>query len=371
MGKNFENFLQLKLLSSIEGIGLKTISILLSEFEDANSIINASKDRLLSITELPTNAAKKILHFDFSNTKLISFFSDIYNQSLGLGIKIITYYCPEYPKNLKNIYAPPSVLYTLGNGSLSNRNMISIVGTRNNSAYGKIQTEELTRELAQNGITIVSGMAKGIDTIAHKTALENYTQTIAVIGSGLDIIYPAENKILFNQIQENGLIISEFELGTKPDAGNFPRRNRIISALSLGTLVVETKKKGGALQTANLALEQGKEVFALPGNVSSPNSEGTNMLIQNGSAKLITTANDILVELDLSDLKINKKIPEAPISLSFFEEKIFENLSFEPTHIDKIAYLTKLSIQDCLTNLLIMEMKGIVQQLPGKTFSKS
>lgn len=371
MGNNFKSFLRLKLLSSIEGIGLKTINVLLSEFKTIDALINAGTGRIMSVPELTPLAAKKISNFNFENKQLVAAYTDLYEKTLSLGINIVTYYCNNYPAQLKNIYDPPLVLYTLGNYDLDYSNSVSIVGTRNNTVYGKIQTEQITKELVANNITIISGMAKGIDTIAHKTALQYSGNTAAVIGSGLDIIYPSENKKLFADIKNNGLIISEFDLGAKPDAGNFPKRNRIISALSLGTVVIETRKKGGALHTANLALEQGKEVFAVPGNIGSINSEGTNQLIQNGSAKLVTNAKDILVEIDSSYKEKKSVSPKPEIALSLFEQKIFDTFEFDFQHIDKIAATTGLSVQDCLTNLLLLEMKGLVTQLPGKNFRKT
>lgn len=371
MGKNFESFLRLKLLSSIEGIGLKTINILLAEFDTIDSLLNASKGKIMSIPELTPNAAKKIINFNYQNKNLIQNFSDLYKETESLGINIITYFCKDYPTQLKNIFDPPLILYTSGTYPLDFDNSLSIVGTRNSSVYGKMQTEKITKELVENGIKIISGMAKGIDTIAHKTAIQNSGKTLAVIGSGIDVIYPAENRALFTDIQNNGLIISEFDIGTKPDAGNFPKRNRIISALSLGTLVIETRKKGGAMQTAALALDQGKEVFAVPGNVGSPNSEGTNNLIQKGTAKLVTNATDILDELNLYNHNKSVKLVKPMVSLSLFEEKIYSKLNYDFTHIDKISLETGLNIQDCLANLLILEMKGLVAQLPGKNFRKS
>ena len=210
---------------------------------------------------------------------------------------------------------------------------------------------------------------RGIDSTAHFSALKNNGRTIAVIGSGLDIIYPAENKKLFNQIAENGVIISEFPLGTIPNAENFPKRNRIISGISLGTLVIETAITGGAMQTARLALDQNREVFAIPGNLGVRQSEGTNLLIQRGEAELIKNAEDILIELELK-LKpiLGKNIPKQQKDLTIFEEKIYNCLLNEPLHIDKIAEKTEQSTSDCLVHLLSLEFKGLVKQLPGKMF---
>jgi DNA processing protein len=245
------------------------------------------------------------------------------------------------------------------------------VGTRGPSNYGIIQCEKVVEDLARQNITIVSGLARGIDSIAHRTALKNGGRTIAIIGSGLDVIYPPENKKLFNEIAEKGDIISEYPLGTKPDAQNFPKRNRIISGLSLGCLVVETAITGGAMQTAAFALDQNREVFAIPGNLGVRQSEGTNMLIQKGEAKLVRNAEDILVELELK-LKpvIGKNIPKPTVELNLFEEKILNSLDGEPLQIDNISSITQLSTSECLVHLLSLEFKGLVKQMPGKIFSR-
>jgi len=261
------------------------------------------------------------------------------------------------------------LLYTRGKFVDSDDYSIAVVGTRQPTNYGKIQAEKIVTDLVAQNITIVSGLARGIDSVAHTSALKNNGRTIAVIGSGLDVIYPAENKKLFNEIKEKGVIISEFNLGTIPNAENFPKRNRIISGLTLGTLVIETAITGGAMQTARLALDQNREVFATPGNLGVKQSEGTNILIQRGEAELVINAEDILTELELK-LKpiIGKNIPKPHKDLSIFEANIYNCLFNEPLQIDKIAEITNLSTSDCLVNLLSLEFKGMVKQLPGKMF---
>ncbi len=206
--------------------------------------------------------------------------------------------------------------------------------------------------------------------MAHHAALKNNGKTIAVIGSGMDVIYPPENKKLFDEIAEKGAVISEFKPGTKPDAQNFPRRNRIISGLSLGCIVIETGLNGGAMQTAALSLDQGREVFAVPGNLGIRQAEGTNMLIQKGEAKLITSAEDVLVELNLKLKPLpGENIPRHQVELTLFEEKLINVLTGEPIQIDKISSLAGLSTSDCLVHLLSLEFKGLVKQLPGKMFA--
>lgn len=213
-------------------------------------------------------------------------------------------------------------------------------------------------------------MARGIDSIAHSSALKSKGRTIAVIGSGLDVIYPPENRKLFDKISENGAVISEFSLGTKPDAQNFPRRNGIISGLSLDVIVVETGATGGAMQTAAFALDQNREVFALSGNVGVKQSEGTNLLIQKSEAELLISAEDVITELELK-LKpvLGKNIQKQHIVLTLFEEKIMNVMNSEPLHIDKISSLANLTTSDCLVNLLSLEFKGLIKQLPGKMFA--
>ncbi|MCO6473429.1 MAG: DNA-processing protein DprA [Melioribacteraceae bacterium] len=282
---------------------------------------------------------------------------------------LIFYWDPSFPKILKRIYSPPIMLYIKGNLQKLYGDSLSVVGTRMPSSYGKSVAANIVKDLAQSNVNIVSGLARGIDSIAHSTTLKNDGKTIAVIGSGLDVIYPPENKKLFEAISENGAVISEFPLGTKPDAPNFPRRNRIIAGLSLGTLVIETKIKGGALLTAEQAFSNNREVFAVPGNIGSSKSEGTNYLIKRNIAKLVTSAQDILEELNIKPPSKQKKISHyIDLNLNVFEEKILSVLGDNLVHIDKISEKTQLSQQECMTNLLTLEFKGLVKQEPGKLF---
>ncbi len=372
MGKlTFEQLVDLFLLLSIDKIGPSRIRSLLSKFKNFKNIFNASLSELQETEGISQELGKRI---KISYEKRNSLIPIVENQLIRLNklnAKLISIWDNEYPALLKKIYDPPILLYIKGSFLEKDNYSIGAVGTRNPTNYGKIQTEKIIADLAQQGITIVSGMARGIDSIAHETALKNGSRTIAVIGSGLDVIYPPENKNLYKKISENGVIISEFPLETKPDAPNFPRRNRIISGLSLGVIVFETAINGGAMQTARLALDQNREVFAVPGNLGVKQAEGTNLLIQRGEAELITNAEDVLNELQLK-LKpvIGKNIPKPDIDLSVFEEKIL-NVLIEngELHIDKISEKANLSTSDCLVNLLTLEFKGLVKQLPGKVFS--
>jgi len=368
---SFDQLSDLYLLLSIEKVGSTRIRSLLQKFKNFNNIFVSSLNEIANIEGIGLELAKRI--------KLAKQNQDVIKKSLEsqlkklkkLNAEIITYWDKEYPSLLKKIYDPPLILYIKGKFSEKDDYSIAAVGTRNPTNYGKIQTERFISELSKQGITIVSGLARGIDSIAHQTALKNGGRTIAIIGSGLDVIYPPENKNLFNKISENGVIISEFQLGTKPDAPNFPRRNRIISGISLGVIVFETAINGGAMQTARFALDQNREIFAIPGNLGVRQSEGTNLLIQRGEAKLVVNSEDILNELQIK-LKpiIGKNIPKPQNDLNVFEEKIL-NLLIEngQLHIDKISELTNFSTSDCLVSLLTLEFKGMVKQLPGKIFS--
>lgn len=368
--KNLQIYSSLKLLLSIDGFGPRKILNLISKFKSLNNVFNTNFSSLLQVHGFNEISANKLLkQLDKFDSIKKECTTELENLS-EINARVLTYFDEEYPSLLKEIYNPPLILYVKGNVNGVYDSTIAVVGTRSPTNYGKIQTEKIVKDLCEKGITIVSGLARGIDSAAHNTTLKSDGKTIAVIGSGLDVIYPPENKKLFNAILENGLVVSEFALGTKPDAVNFPKRNRIISGLALGTLVVETKLNGGAMQTAAFALDQNREVFAVPGSLGINQSEGTNLLIQKGNAKLITNAEDILVELNLKlKPEVGINIPKPNIDINLFEEKILQTIEKEPKHIDEIALKTEISTPDCLVNLLSLEFKGLVKQLPGKVFS--
>jgi len=286
------------------------------------------------------------------------------------GVRVITIFDNNYPKLLKEIYNPPALLYFKGNlKAITNEFILAIVGTRKISPYGRQITPEITKELAQNGLTIVSGLALGVDALAHESTLEVGGQTVAVLGSGLarQNIYPVSNRYLANKIvSQDGALISEFPLHMLPLKYNFPIRNRIISGLSLGTLVIEAGLDSGALITARYALEQNREVFAIPGNIYSPSSIGPNNLIKLG-AKLITQANDILEALNLNQattyLETKKIIPETKE-----EEILLKFLTKEPIHVDKLINQSGLDTATVNSTLLMMEIKGKVKNLGGANY---
>ena len=368
---NFEELVYLKALLEIEGLGPAKILNLISKFHSPKNVFVKGLSSLSKTELISTILSKRII----SKSKRIKDVREKLERELESlnkhKFRLITYFDKEYPEILKNIYFPPILLYLNGIPEEKDYQSVAIVGTRTPTPYGKGITEKISGELSEQKVTIVSGLARGIDSIAHRTALKYYNRTISVIGSGLDKIYPPENKNLAEQISENGAVISEYPLGTNPDAQNFPRRNRIISGLSLGTLVIETRLNGGAMQTAAYALEQNREVFAVPGNLDVKQSEGTNILIQKGEAKLVKNAEDILIELDLKlKPEVGRNIPKPSVDLNMFEEKILNVLNHEPMQIDKISEASTLSTSDCLVNLLSLEFKGLVKQLPGKQFSK-
>jgi len=277
------------------------------------------------------------------------------------SITALTWNDADYPPLLQSISDPPFVLYVRGALLPRDEWAVAIVGTRNASIYGKESARMLARGLASGGVTIVSGLAMGIDTQAHRTAIEAGGRTIAVLGSGVDIIYPRRNRDLATKIIETGAIVSEFPVGTRPDAGNFPRRNRIISGLSLGVIMVEGAAQSGARITINYALEQGRETFAVPGNILSRGSEGPNRLIQRG-AKLVTGIGDVLEELNLTMVAEHAEaqtiIPDSPI-----EAAILAQLSAEPIHIDELGQRTGISAAELSGTLTMMELKGQVRQV--------
>ncbi|MDH3251283.1 MAG: DNA-processing protein DprA, partial [Ignavibacteria bacterium] len=281
---------------------------------------------------------------------------------------------PRYPENLRKIYDPPPFLFVRGTLASDDRYAVAMVGTRSPSAYGTRMAERFAEGLAGLGIPVVSGLARGIDTIVHETTVHAGGRTLAVIGSGIDVVYPAENRTLFERISEEGAIVSEFEMGTKPDAGNFPRRNRIISGMTLGTLVVETGIQGGAMITAGTALDQNREVFAVPSPVTDRRPSGTNQLIREGKALLVESVDHIITELGprlKGLLNTDARTPPIPLQLTLFEQQLFDAVTDDPLHVDVIAERAGIAIADALVHLLALEFKGAIRQLRGKLFVRT
>ena len=291
------------------------------------------------------------------------------------GCKIITIRDESYPTNLKAIYDPPQLLYVKGDLLPGDSLAVSIVGTRSATDYGRAMAEQISNQLAARGVTVISGMAYGIDTAAHTGALNGGGRTIAVMGNGLDVIYPARNLKLLEKIVDSGAAVSEFPMGMKPLRNNFPRRNRVVSGMSLGTLVVEAPKRSGALITAGYALNQNREVFAVPGRIDWEMSGGAHDLIKQG-AKLVESVEDILDELPeraiepftKEDIEIAEEKME--LQLSDDEKTIWKAVSSSPIHIDDISRQSGLPSYKVSASLVMLELKGLVQQSAGKMFTK-
>lgn len=283
------------------------------------------------------------------------------------GFDAISWHDPRYPFRLKHSSAPPPLLYLMGSLDKRDERAVSIVGTRRPSDYGKQMTGEIARGLAQAGICIVSGLAYGIDRIAHEAALDAGGRTLAVIAGGLDRLYPADHRGLARKIAERGAVIAELPLGAKPVPDNFPRRNRIIAAISLATVVTEAKAKSGTRTTVSAALEEGRAVFALPGSAKSAESEGPHEMIRSGRAKLAASASDILEDLELdapaAQPELVDAMPDDPV-----ESAIFSALGAEPLHIDELCRASDVPAQQASAALAMLELKGMVRQIGAMTY---
>lgn len=360
-----ESLIQWLGLKSVPGVGNRLFLHLIEHFESPKKVFSAPRRELLKVEGVSDRLVPVIQRY-----KIPRGVKEDLSLAQKNGVKIITFSDPDYPSLLRHIHDPPPVLYVRGKLHGDSLN-IAIVGSRNPTLYGRTVTERLSGDLAQRGFTVVSGMARGIDAAAHTGALATEGKTVAVLGSGMGTIYPAENKRLFYQIAESGAVISEFPFLTPPEAHNFPVRNRIISGLSLGTVIVEATHRSGSLITARLAAEQGREVFAVPGSITSFKSMGTHRLIKQG-AKLVEHVEDILEELNLDQPIPSIDTKEKPaIPLTPEEKKILNELSPYPIHIDKLVRNLSLSAAQVSSLLLQLELKGLVTQSPGKLFTRS
>jgi DNA processing protein len=349
-------------LSLVPEVGPLISKKLLAVFGSPQYIFEAGIKDLLSVKGLGLGRAESIKRFnrwDIVDRQL--------EESTKKNIRIIHCNDAAYPSVLRDVEGTPVVLYMKGEYQPEDRYAIAVVGSRKHTGYGEAVTQRISGELASAGFTIVSGMARGIDTLSHKSALAAGGRTIAVLGSGLDVYYPAENKGLMGRITESGCAISEFAPGTLPNKENFPRRNRLISGLSLGVLVVEAVNSSGSLITARYAVEQNKEVFAVPGNITSVNSEGTNALIRQG-ATLVLETNDIIEELAPVLKGYIKTENRKTAALTDDENRLCSNLSREPKHVDSLSREIKVPVHKILELLLSLELKGIVRQSGGKRF---
>ncbi|MEW6108545.1 MAG: DNA-processing protein DprA [Nitrospirota bacterium] len=349
-------------LSLVPDVGPIMSKRLLAMMGEPENIFNAGIKDLLSVRGLNKEKAENIKNFRLWDG--IEKHIKVINKK---GIKVIGFNDPRYPAVLKEVADAPIVLYMKGDYIPDDRYGIAIVGSRKHTHYGEAVTQKISSELSASGFTIISGMARGIDTISHISALSAGGRTIAVLGSGLDVYYPAENKGLMEKIILSGCVISEFPPGTGPNRENFPRRNRLISGLSLGVLVVEATADSGSLITATYALEQNKEVFAVPGNITSRNSEGTNSLIKQGAGIVLDT-NDIIEELAPVLKGFIKAKDKKTINLTEEESSLCNILSREPKHIDLLSRESGIPVQKMLNLLLSLELKGIARQSSGKKF---
>lgn len=355
-------------LSLVPNIGDVHAKALVNYFGDATSIFKARKKELEDIEGIGSVRAKSIKEFaNFSLAEAEILFIEKY--------KITPLFITDknYPQRLLNCYDSPSILYYRGNADLNASKIISIVGTRNNNEYGKSVCEKIIADLADQNILIVSGLAFGIDSIAHKSALKNNLKTIGVLGHGLDRIYPTQNKLLAKQMIESGGLLTDFKSGTNPDRQNFPKRNRIVAGISDAVLVIESGLKGGSLITAELANGYNRDVFAIPGRISDIKNEGCNYLIKNNKAALITSADDLLENMQWKEKKISiKKQRELFIELTV-DEKIIINILQQQSHvhIDEVFIKSGLNSSAVASALLTLEMQGVVSSLPGKLYKIS
>lgn len=364
-----DNFTKgLILLNMLQDIGHIRLKALLGEFKIPEAIFNAPRQGLKKIKGIGKNIAESI--------KTARDRHDI-DRELSLiekyDAKITTIFEEDYPENLKNIYDPPILLYIKGKLKKSDDLAIAIVGSRRASLYGIRTAERLAGELSASGVTIVSGMARGIDTAAHRGAIAAGGRTIGVLGNGLSFFYPPENRRLADDIAKNGALVSEFSMETPPHRRNFPQRNRVISGLSKGVVVAEAARRSGSLITANFALEEGREVFAVPGRADSVTSAGTNNLIKQG-AKLVEDTKDILEELDLplsAAAGATSGREQNPPLADSHEKSIYNMLSDEPLDIDSIIDGLSIKPKQAKTALLKLEMRGIIKQLPGKLYVRA
>ncbi len=360
---NLKDWLSLSLLPEI---GVILGRRLLSAFGSHENIFLASYTDLMRVEGIGDSRARRIAEFDRSRVD-----REI-DKAEENGISIFSIEDEAYPASLKQCHDSPFVLYVKGRLQEEDKYAIGVVGSRAATAYGRLVAEKLSFRLARYGLTIISGMAKGVDSESHNGALKAGGRTVAVLGSGLDVPYPHSNRKMMDTIASSGAVVSEFPFGTAPLRENFPRRNRIISAMSLGVLVVEATVDSGSLITVRYALEQGKDVFAVPGNITSRNSRGTNELIKNG-AKLVDNAEEIINELNpqikgaLKEDRISseERLPQ----MSDEEKKMFACLTNEPKQVDLIIRESRMAAGKALSTLLGLELKGVARQTEGNCYS--
>lgn len=344
----------------VKGIGPVRMQSILAYFGDPKTAWDAPESELVN-SGLPPKVTQNLLDVR-KNLSL----EKVWKHIEEMNIQVSTIEDPDYPTRLREVDNHPPVIYTRGTILADDSWSVAIVGTRRMTSYGKQVASEIASALTMNGITVVSGLARGIDGIAHKSALEAGGRTIAVLGSGVDQIYPPEHRKLANAIIQNGAILSDYAPGTPPDGINFPPRNRIISGLSLAVVIVEASKQSGALITAAFAAEQGREVFAVPGNIYAPQSKGSNILLQQG-ARVLLNVQDILESLNLAMVNQHREARQV-LPSNATEAALFDVLSDEPLHVDEICAQSALPIDTVSSTLTMMELKGMVRQLGGMKY---
>lgn len=381
-------------LALVPGVGTAHFIQLLARFRTPGNVLRASRGEVAEL--VGKTLADRIAHYGED--------VDVASQEAAMarhGVTLVTMEHPLYPVRLAEIYDPPLLLYVRGTLLEDDEHFVAVVGTRRASPYGIRMAEQLGRDLAARGITVVSGMAEGVDAAAHRGAIEAGGRTVAVLGCGVDIVFPPQHKGLMDEIAAQGAVVSQFPMGMKPLKGNFPYRNRIISGMSLGTVVVEAPMKSGALITARQAAEQGREVFAVPGQAGMRTSEGPHALLREG-AKLVERVEDILVELELPPrclrgaevgrdegrrapvMEAPRKTPAAVAPrgepartparggaqpANDLERNVLRALSPDGSHVDEIAAVCRISVSEALSSLTLLELKGLVRQFTGKRFA--
>lgn len=347
-------------LTLVKGIGAVRLRALLEYFGSAEAAWNGSLFDLVGAGLSPKLAER------LQQARKSVDLEEILSQAEKNQIKILTWDDPQYPPPLKEIDQPPPVLYQRGSLSPEDHWAVAIVGTRAVTSYGRQVTEELASLLAHNGVTVVSGLARGVDALAHHAALKAGGRTLAILGSGVDKIYPPEHRGLAEKIYEQGAVLSDYAPGTPPESANFPPRNRIISGLSMAIVVIEAGETSGALITAEFAVDQGREVFAVPGPIYAPQSKGTNRLLASGAKALLKPA-DVLEALDLTRNVERREVRQA-VPADATEAALLEALNAEPLHIDEIRAQLTLPVEKISAALTMLELKGLVRQVGGMNY---
>lgn len=357
-------------LNMLPKVGPGRVRRLVEALGGAAAALGCSRGRLARVEGIGEDVASVIAGWE-SHADLASELS----RAKALGVRLLTPADAEYPVNLRNIYDPPLALYVRGGFEARDRRGVAVVGSRQTSYYGREMSRRLGFQLAYAGMTVISGLARGVDTHAHEGAIAAKGRTIAVLGSAIDRVYPPENRLLADRVAESGALVSEFPLGTEPDKQTFPIRNRVVAGLSLGVLVVEAPKSSGALITARMALDQGRQVFAVPGRVDTPHSRGCHQLIKDG-ARLVEGAEDVLAEFEflvpgigrVAPPKADGAGPRAAESPGGEEIAILDALGSDERHIDEIIRICGLPPAKVSSSLLQLELRRLVRPLPGKYF---